>query len=103
MELDRALEAEAERLLDRDMQEAELLQLLRPSEWASRPRLRPRRGSVTGSASRSRYACVSAGGRCGATTRVQDEGDVVASDEADGRAAHFLLHIEPRRNGKVSA
>ena len=39
MELGRAREAEAERLLDRNVQEAELLQLLRPAERADVDRL----------------------------------------------------------------
>jgi hypothetical protein len=34
MELDGALETEAERLMDRDVQEPKLLELLCPSEWA---------------------------------------------------------------------
>jgi hypothetical protein len=41
MELDRAPEAEAERLLDRDVQEAELLQLLSPAERATSIGLSP--------------------------------------------------------------
>lgn len=41
MELGRAREAEAERLLDRNVQEAELLQLLRPAERADVDRLQP--------------------------------------------------------------
>lgn len=41
MELDRAPEAEAEQLLDRDVQEAELPELLCPAEWADVDRSLP--------------------------------------------------------------